>query len=104
MSTVSVYEQVIRGNAKQLTATFTDPNGNLIDADSHVITIYDGNGLVQDKITMPTRDSLGTYHYWYTVSATTTAITPPANKWRVVWQMLKGGTPSAGDQFFIVTA
>lgn len=108
MSTVSVYVEVIRGTAKTFTATFTDlpapyGTGLLIDADSHSISFYDGNGLLQATATNPNHISLGTYDYTYTIPATA-AITPPGNKWRIVWKMTKGGLTSGGDNFFIVTA
>ena len=97
---VSVYVNVIRGNSKRFDATFTDVDGlTLIDADSHIISFYDPNGNIQAAPTTPTRDSLGTYHYDYTVPATGTV-----GLWRIVWQMTKGSVPWGGDSFFNVTS
>jgi hypothetical protein len=105
---INIYPTVQRGTAKAFTATFTDlpepfGSGALIDADSHLITIYDGNGLVQNKYTSPTRISVGTYMLWYTPPVSTQSVTSPANLWRLNWQMTKGGIVSEGDQYFIVT-
>ena len=103
MSTVSVFPNVIRGTSRDFTATYTDipapyGTGGLTDVDSHSISVYDANGNIQTTATTPTHVTTGTYLWNYQIPATGVI-----GKWRIVWEMTKGGIVSGSDTWFNVT-
>jgi uncharacterized protein YfaS (alpha-2-macroglobulin family) len=61
----------------------------LIDPDSHSIKVFDPTGTLQETVTDPARDSLGVFHFYYTI--------PEDGKpgtWRVEWTATRETWPS----------
>lgn len=97
-------EATIAGSTITIRAVISDfkstpQNPFLYDPDSHSIQLFDPQGNFQGApYTSPTRDSLGTFHQLIVVP-----FGGPAGNWRVDWQSLKGGNPTIGRIYFIVT-
>jgi uncharacterized protein YfaS (alpha-2-macroglobulin family) len=61
----------------------------LIDPDSHSIKVFDPAETLKDTITNPERDSVGVYHFYYTIPEDGVQGT-----WRIDWTATHATRPS----------
>ena len=90
-------ERVAQGGLVTLTATYQTGTGDLADPVSPTVDIIDADDVELVTADVPTRVSLGTYSYAYTVPVDGTV-----GIWRIHWSGTVDGLEAGGDDWFNV--
>ena len=69
------------------------------DPDSHQVTFVDPNGVVQGTIVNPTRDALGKYSCYLTLTSPFVA-----GNWHTDWKITIGSVPDIARVWYYVVA
>lgn len=89
--------QVAQGGTVRLPATYEDATGALVDPGSPLLDIIDPTNTIVVNDAVPTRDSLGTFHYDYAVAGDA-----PLGAWIGRFSGIIGGGTVQGDEPFTV--
>jgi hypothetical protein len=93
--------KVYVGGLVRIKITCTDFDGSLFDPDSNTLEIYNAEKALVDTVTTDIiRESLGVFHFDYSVPSDSTSY----GTWKVVWQITKNGLSDVSETTFDVVS